>query len=169
MPACHALAPLTVALLAPFSGRLASRHGFRPLLVSGPLLVAAGMVAFFVLLDGEPTPWRFVLIGELSAVSIAAFIPVNAAAAVSQLPPPRLSIGGAVSNTSRQVGSVVGVALLVAVLGTPADLDALVDAHQRGFIFIALAMLGAAAVSTGQPQTQPAPVVAVEAADAVLG
>jgi EmrB/QacA subfamily drug resistance transporter len=164
-----ALAPLTVAVLAPFSGRLAARHGFRPLLVSGPLLVAAGMVAFFLLLDGRPTPWRFVLIGELSAVGIAAFIPVNAAAAVSQLPPPRLSIGGAVSNTSRQVGSVVGVAFLVAVLGTPADLDALVDAHQRGFVFIALAMLGAALVSTGLPRVQRAPVVALEAADAVLG
>jgi MFS family permease len=164
-----ALAPLTVALLAPISGRLASRHGFRPFLIVGPLLVTTGMVAYYVLLDGEPTPWLFVAIGELSAVGIAAFIPVNAAAAVSQLPPPRLSIGGAVSNTSRQVGSVVGVALLVAVLGAPVGHDALVAAHHRGFLVIAVAMITASVVSTGQPRLQRAPVRVDEPIEALLG
>lgn len=163
-----ALAPLTVALLAPLSGRLASRHGFRPFLVVGPLLVMVSMTAFYVLLDGEPTPWLFVAIGELAAVGIAAFIPVNAAAAVSQLPPPRLSIGGAVSNTARQVGSVVGVALLVAVLGAPADHDSLVDAHHRGFLVIGAAMLAASVVSTGQPRLQRRTPARAEPVDATL-
>ena len=61
------------------------------------------------------------LFNEIAAVGIACFIPVNAAAAVSELPPARLSVGGAVNNTSRQVGSVLGIALLVSVIGTGTD------------------------------------------------
>jgi pantothenate kinase type III len=73
---------------------------------------------------------------------------VNSAAAVSTLPPPRLSIGGAINNTARQVGSVLGIAVLVAVLGTATSLDALVDAHHRGFLLIAGLMVAAAAISS---------------------
>jgi EmrB/QacA subfamily drug resistance transporter len=146
-----ALAPTTVAVLAPFSGRLATRYGFRPFVALGPLLVVGGMIAFRLLLDARPAPWQFVAIGELSAIGIAAFIPVNAAAAVSQLPPSRLSVGGAVNNTARQVGSVLGTAILVAVLGTPISPDALVDAHHRGFVLVSVLMVLAALTSAAQP------------------
>lgn len=147
-----ALAPLTVAILAPFSGKLAARHGFRPLVIVGPLLVAVAMTINSILLDAEPSPWLFVAMGELSAIGIASFIPVNSAAAVSTLPPPRLSIGGAINNTARQIGSVVGIAVLVAVLGTATSLDALVDAHHRGFRLVAILMLAAAAISSATPR-----------------
>ncbi|HAP78153.1 MAG TPA: MFS transporter [Acidimicrobiaceae bacterium] len=143
-----ALAPLTVALLAPFSGRLAARHGFRRFVTVGPVLVATAMVINSMVLDAEPSPWLFVAMGELAAVGIASFIPVNSAAAVSTLPPPRLSIGGAINNTARQVGSVFGITLLVAVLGTSTSLGELVDAHHRGFLLVAGLMVASAMVSS---------------------
>lgn len=146
-----ALAPASVAVLAPVAGKLAAARGFRPFTVAGPLLVAAAMVVNFLLLDATPTPVVFVLMGELTAVGIAAFIPVNSAAAVATLPPLRLSIGGAINNTARQVGSVLGIAVLVAVLGSPASPAALVDAHHRGFLMVAGLMIAAAAVSARQP------------------
>ena len=80
------------------------------------------------------------------------FIPVNAAAAVSELPPPRLSVGGAVNNTSRQVGSVLGVALLVAVIGTSTDVAGLLDGHRHGWTLMAVAAITAALLSIRQPQ-----------------
>ncbi len=91
------------------------------------------------------------LFSEVAAVGIACFIPVNAAAAVSELPPPRLSVGGAVNNTSRQVGSVLGVALLVAVIGTGSDPDALLDGHRNGWLLIAVAAIIAGLISARQP------------------
>jgi MFS family permease len=162
-----ALAPLTVAMLAPLSGKLAARHGFRPFVIAGPCFVATAMVINAVVLGTEPSPWVFVLMGEVSAVGIAAFIPVNSAMAVSSLPPMRLSIGGAINNTARQVGSVLGVALLVAFLGSPTGLDALFDAHQRGFLLIATLMLAAgllASIPIRQPAAVPpsASIAAVE-------
>ena len=146
-----ALPPLTVAMLAPFTGRAASRIGFRPFVIAGPTIVTAATLAFVVLLDGERAPLTFVLIGEVVAVGIACFIPVNSAAAVAELPPLRLSIGGAVNNTFRQVGAVLGIALLVAFIGSPETPTELVSAHERGWIMIATLTAITALIGLAQP------------------
>ena len=91
------------------------------------------------------------LIGEVVAIGIACFIPVNSAAAVAELPPLRLSIGGAVNNTFRQVGAVIGVALLVAILGSPTTQLELVDAHQNGWLMISALSLTTAIIGLAQP------------------
>ena len=147
------VAPAMVALCAPFSGRLAARHGFRPFVVAGPLIVAGFAVLFSVVFHDDREPALFVALGMLLAVGIGAFIPVNTAAAVAELPPDRLSVGGAVNNTFRQVGAVLGVASLVAVLGDPSGRDELVTAHHRGWYLIAAAMVLAALISIGQLAT----------------
>lgn len=146
-----ALAPLTVALLAPFTGRAAARIGFRPFVIAGPIIVTAATLAFIAVLDGDRAPVTFVLISEIVAVGIACFIPVNSAAAVAELPPLRLSIGGAVNNTFRQVGAVLGIALLVALLGSPETPAELVSAHQRGWIMIATLTGITALIGLAQP------------------
>ncbi|MEA5544558.1 MFS transporter, partial [Limnoraphis robusta CCNP1324] len=145
------LPPVTVAILAPFTGRLASRVGFRPVVIVGPLIVAGATLAFAVAMGVDPQPLRFVLIGEVVAVGIACFIPVNSAAAVAELPPLRLSIGGAVNNTFRQIGAVIGVALLVAILGSPTTQLDLVDAHQNGWLMISTLSLITAVIGIAQP------------------
>lgn len=154
-----ALAPLTVALLARKSGQLAGRFGFRPFVIFGPAIVAASALAFRLLIDATPRPWLFVVIAECTAVGIAAFIPVNTAAAVSSLPPDRLSIGGAVSNTCRQIGSVLGVAILVAVIGSPGTQRALLAAHHRGYLYVAIVAFLAAIIGMSQPKRSPSSVI----------
>jgi MFS family permease len=146
-----AIAPLTVALLAPFSGRLAARYGFRSFVIVGPLLLAAAVTLSRLALTTDPAPLRLVLFSEIAAVGIALFIPVNAAAAVSELPAQRLSVGGAVNNTSRQIGAVLGIALLVAVIGNGAAPAALLDGHRRGWVLIALSAITASLIGTRQP------------------
>ncbi len=146
-----ALPPVTVAVLAPFTGRSAARIGFRPFVIAGPLIVAVATLGFVLFLDGDRTPVTFVLIGEVVAVGIACFIPVNSAAAVAELPPLRLSIGGAVNNTFRQVGAVLGIALLVALIGSPETTAELVAAHERGWIMIATLALITAVIGLAQP------------------
>jgi MFS family permease len=162
-----AVAPLTVALLAPLSGRLAARRGFRPFVVIGPLLVAAATLLSRLVLTATPEPLTLVLFNELAAVGIALFIPVNAAAAVSELPPGRLSIGGAVNNTSRQVGSVLGIALLVSVIGTGSDAAGLLDGHRRGWTLVAVFAIVSALISTWQPHSRMRRLVVAEGRAAV--
>jgi MFS family permease len=147
-----ALAPLTVALLARRAGALAGRFGFRPFVVIGPAIVAAIALTFRLVIDQTPRPWLFVGLAELTAIGIAAFIPVNSAASVATLPPDRLSIGGAVNNTCRQVGSVVGIAILVAVIGSPSSPAALLDAHHRGYLVVTVTAVVAMLIGFAQPR-----------------
>jgi EmrB/QacA subfamily drug resistance transporter len=146
-----ALPPVTVAVLAPFTGRSASRIGFRPFVIAGPLIVTLSTLGFWQFLDGERNPLLFVLLGELTALGIACFIPVNSAAAVADLPPQRLSVGGAANNTFRQGGSVLGIALLVSVLGSPETQAELVDAHHRGWLMISTLTFITAIICLAQP------------------
>ena len=50
-------------------------------------------------------------------------------AAVAELPPSRFATGSAISATSRQIGAVLGIAVLVAVVGTPSPEDAIATFH----------------------------------------
>lgn len=145
-----AIAPASVALLAPFTGRAAARYGFRPFVVAGPLIVGATLLTFPSILDAEPRPWLFVGLGQLVAIGIALFIPVNSAAAVADLPPDRLSVGGAVSNTFRQIGSALGIACLVAVLGAPESAAELLDAHHAGWYLVAAFVLASGLIGSVQ-------------------
>ncbi|MDG1366579.1 MAG: MFS transporter [Acidimicrobiales bacterium] len=136
-----AAAPVVVAICAPFSGRLAHRHGFRPFVVMGPLIIAGFMVLFTALFESERQPVLFLILYSILAIGVGAFIPVNTAAAMAELPADRLSVGGAVNNTFRQVGSVLGIAALVAVLGDPTGHEELVDSFHRGWYLIAGTMV----------------------------
>ena len=128
----------------------------------GPLLVATATLLSRLFLTTEPEPLMLVMFNEIAAVGIACFIPVNAAAAVSELPPARLSVGGAVNNTSRQVGSVLGIALLVSVIGTATDPAGMLDGHRNGWMLVAAAAIVSAVISTRQPQTRKPLVGAVD-------
>ena len=55
-----------------------------------------------------------------------------------------------VNNTFRQVGSALGIAVLVAVIGSPVTTAELVDAHRAGWVMIATSMLLAALVGLRQ-------------------
>jgi hypothetical protein len=63
-------------------------------------------------------------------------------AAVAQLPAHRFSTGSAVSAAFRQLGAVLGISVLVAVLGTPAPEDAVATFHDA---YALMAIAGAAA------------------------
>ncbi|MGH1492351.1 MAG: MFS transporter [Acidimicrobiales bacterium] len=149
------IGPLTVATLSPFTGRVASRMGFRLPAVGGPLIVAAGAVALATSFDETRQPALFMALVVVVGVGIATFGPTNQGASVADLPPARLSVGGAVGPALRQVGAAFGVALLVAAVGTPVTGGELVDAHSNGYLLVAAIMLLAAAINglqTGRPQ-----------------
>jgi EmrB/QacA subfamily drug resistance transporter len=122
--------PLMAALSAPVGGRLSDRFGQRVVAIPGGLLFAAGTGLLAVGVDATPDylveylPAQL-LVGAGVGLSFAAW----SSAAVAELPPARFATGSAVLSCLRQIGAVLGVAVLVAVLEAGSDpLDAFVEA-----------------------------------------
>ena len=72
----------------------------------------------------------------MTGTGVGLTLPTLVSAAVSAIPPHRFATGSGVVTMARQVGIVLGVAVLVTVLGHPAGAGALV-AFQRATVVIA--------------------------------
>ena len=111
-------APIVVALISGPAGRLAALIGFRPVIVAGSIIFAAGLCWFAAALGPEASYAAVWLPGILViGIGIGLTFPVLSAAAVSSLPADQFAVGSAINQTSRQVGGALGVAILVAILG----------------------------------------------------
>ena len=111
--------PLMVIPVAVLTGRLAGRFGHRPFLIGGALLYAASRA----LVHARPRrrSRRTCCTGcpalLMSGTSVGMVLPSLSAAAVSRLPAQHYAVGSAVNQAIRQIGSVIGVAIIVLLLG----------------------------------------------------
>src|SRR4051794_8696965 len=142
--------PLVVASLSSTTGRLASRYGYRPVLVAGGITFALGGLLIIATVDTTPaylTHWLPAAL--LVGVGVALTFPVLSAAAVAGLPPEQFGGGGAVNQTSRQIGAVLGIALLVSIIGSPTSPAAAMTAFRHAWLLSAAAGITCALISVG--------------------
>ena len=112
--------PLMAALSAAAGGRLADRYGQRVVALPGGLLFAAGCLVFATGTGATPHyASEFLPATLLTGTGVGLSFAAWGSAAVAELPPSRFATGSAISATSRQIGAVLGIAVLVAVIGTP--------------------------------------------------
>lgn len=126
--------PLLVMPTAIVTGRLATRLGHRRFLAGGSLLFACSSLWFLLVPGTEPHYLSHWLPGlMMSGIAVGLVLPSLSAAAVSRLPVAHYAVGSAVNQATRQIGSVLGVALTVALLGHAAlqrtDFNALYLLH----------------------------------------
>jgi NTE family protein len=123
--------PIVVALISGFSGKIATRRGFRLVTVVGSTIFAGGLIYFALRTTSHPSLWTVWLPGTLIVgVGIALTFPVLSAASVADLTSHNLALGGAVNQTARQIGGALGVASLVIVLtGSQVVHGSLTDFH----------------------------------------
>lgn len=144
--------PLMAAVAAPISGRLADRFGYRWVVVPGAALFVVGAFLMAGLVPGEPSYLTHFLPAQLAiGISIGTTMSTLGAAASQALPPAQFGAGSAVSSASRQLGAVLGVAVIVAVLGTPGPREALGAFHDAWFTTGVMA-LGTTVVSLLLPR-----------------
>jgi EmrB/QacA subfamily drug resistance transporter len=152
--------PLMVALLSGPAGALAGRVGPRPLALAGVGLFSAGCGWWIWRVGASPDYAADMLPGiVLTGIGVSLTFPILAGAAVSALPPERSATGSALFNMSRQIGGVVGVAILVAILGEAAPA---LGGFRAGWAFMAAASLAAGAAALlvprpAAPSQAPAP------------
>ncbi|MCC6437133.1 MAG: MFS transporter [Acidimicrobiales bacterium] len=104
-----------MAVGMPIAGRLTSTLGSKPVMMLGMGVSAVGMLS---LLTVQPES-SYLTIGPrmlLVGAGMALAMPSTTAAVMNSVPPARAGMGSATLNTGRQVGSVVGVALLGALV-----------------------------------------------------
>jgi EmrB/QacA subfamily drug resistance transporter len=138
--------PLMVPLFSFLvAGRLIARFGPGPVIGAGAAVFAAG-AAWWALAAGLEPDYVGDMLGGmlLTGIGVGLTLPTFMATGASSLPPQSFATGSAAVNMLRQVGLAIGVAVLVAVLGTPATPAAALTAFQRGWIVIAAVALASA-------------------------
>jgi EmrB/QacA subfamily drug resistance transporter len=116
--------PLMAAVGAVTGGRLSDRFGQRAVALPGGLLFGLGCLGIAASTGATPAyateilPWL-----PMTGLGVGLSFSAWGSAAVAELPPSRFATGGAITGCVRQLGAVLGIAILVAVLAgaTPAD------------------------------------------------
>ena len=161
--------PLMAALSATAAGRLADRYGQRVVALPGGLLFAAGCLVFATRTGATPHyVSEFLPATLLTGTGVGLSFAAWGSAAVAELPPSRFATGSAISATSRQIGAVLGIAVLVAVIGTPRPEDAVSTFH-TAWVLMALpaTAAGLMALALGRVRARnPEAAVALAAAEA---
>jgi EmrB/QacA subfamily drug resistance transporter len=156
--------PLTSALFAVNSGRITGRFGRTLPALAGTTATCLSALFWLLFATARPAYLTGFLPGMLLGGMGAGLTQAPLFAAASTLPTHRATTGSAVLNMARQVGSAVGVAVLVALLATEhPDRLAL---FQRGWGFelaaggCAALLLARRAIRMRNRATAPSPVTA---------
>ena len=165
--------PAMATLFTVPSARLGARVGFRVPGVIGALLFACGPLWWITQTGGTPAYLSEYLPGMMiGGAGVGLVIPTLTGAGASSLAPERFATGAAVLAMARQIGSALGVAVLVAVLGTGAAtvadfhsawLITVIGALATGVVMAALGPRAAGAVRPAPPDASATELAVAEA------
>jgi MFS transporter, DHA2 family, multidrug resistance protein len=111
------LLPFAAAQLifAPRSATMVRRYGIRAVSVAGLTVSALSLAGWMFV--GEDTPiWVVLVLFFVQGTGMASVMPPAMEAILATLPRERAGVGSAISNTVRQVGGALGIAVLGAVV-----------------------------------------------------
>ena len=134
--------PLMVVLVTlTVGGRLVGRLGPGAVVAIGSVLFAIGVTILWWRLGPTPDYVGAFLPGQLfTGAGVGLVLPSLSGVVGLVLPPDKWGAGSSMINTARQIGTVLGIAVLVAILGATPGLDA----FQRGWLVtVALALTSA--------------------------
>jgi EmrB/QacA subfamily drug resistance transporter len=143
------------------TGRLLARYGPAVVIGAGATVFAAGVGWWSAAVQLTPDYPEILPGMVITGIGVGLTLPSLMSTAASSLPPPSFATGSGVVNMLRQVGFAVGVAMLVAVLGSPHGAAAELTAFRHGWYATAGAGVAAALAAVivrrgGSAQPRPA-------------
>ncbi|MFE2887164.1 MFS transporter [Streptomyces sp. NPDC059272] len=144
-------APAMVPVVTVLAQRLVHKIPASVLSAMGCVLFAAGTILTLSRIGAHGSHYASELLPGhlLVGIGIGFTLPTVLASATHDLPQQRASTGSAVINMARQIGFVLGVSVLVAILGTPTNYPAAHTAFVHGWWTIAAVELAAAMACLG--------------------
>jgi EmrB/QacA subfamily drug resistance transporter len=149
--------PFVAAAVAGPSSRLVQRIGHRPVLVAGGLIWGAAVLWFVKRVGLTPD-----FLGEwlpgivLLGIGAGTLLPNLSGAAVASAPGQSYATSTGLNSVARQVGAALGIALVVAILGTPSIFD-VANAFRHAWTFgsVCLFAAGLGCLLIGRLQSEP--------------
>ncbi|WP_282089415.1 MFS transporter [Streptomyces tendae] len=150
--------PVSVAMVivSPYAGRLAARYGFRIVVTAGLALAALGLLALGTVHADTGYAnvwWRLGLAGAGFALAMS---PLTGAA-IQAVSPQEGGLASGISSTTRQIGAVLGVAVLGAVVRTRQSGGGSFETGLNSAFLVAGTVTAATAVFTGLWLTRSRP------------
>ncbi len=109
---------LMIVVTAPLAGKYAQQHGSRAPMTYGLLLAGGGLIFLGTQLQVDTSFWLLLPVYMIMGHGMASVMAPMTAAVMNSVGPQRAGLGSAMSNTSREVGGVFGIALLGTILTT---------------------------------------------------
>ena len=163
--------PLLAGLTAFPGGLLGARFGHRIVGTAGALFFAAGG-AWWVTHVGATPDWAGTYLPGLllGGFGVGLMLPALGGAATAPLPPQRFATGSALYAMTRQIGVALGVACLVAILGTASGASAVSAFHHAWIFMLGCGLLsGAVLLGIGAPAAETADSVPLDESPATEG
>jgi EmrB/QacA subfamily drug resistance transporter len=132
------LVPFTSLL---FAGRLIARFGAAAVITAGVFSFAAGLMLWAMLTGAEPS--LLAVIGGMipTGIGVGLTFPTLMGVSAGSLPPSSFATGSGVINMIRQAALAIGVAIFVAIMGTPTSMSERIVAFHRGWWIMAVLTL----------------------------
>ena len=108
---------IVLMLVSPIGPRLAARFGVRTVVAAGLAVMAGGLALFTTAGAGSGYP-HFVVAMVVMCAGLGLAMAPTTQAVMTALPPAMTGIGSAITNTTRNIGAVLGVAVVGSVAST---------------------------------------------------
>lgn len=136
----------TLFLVAPIAGRLVDRIGERPLVVTGLILQAVGMFWISQASKGSVQYSDLVPALIIAGCGVSLAMPATQSASIGSLPQEAVGMASGIYAMTRQLGGVVGVAVLAAVFAASGGYESFETGFARALAVCGvLSLLGALA------------------------
>ncbi len=109
--------PLSMAIVAPFSGNISDKYGSRIMTTAGMVAASVGCMTM-IFLGSATAIWLLIIELVVIGTGMGMFTPPNNSAIMGAAPRDKLSVAGGILNMTRSLGSIFGVAVSSLILTT---------------------------------------------------
>jgi MFS family permease len=131
--------PFMAAVVAAPAGRAAQRFGHGKVIGRGCFIFATSMTLMNLFMVKDPSFWtHFFPYNVISGIGIGLSISAVSSAAAAYLPHTRFAMGSALSNTSRQVGAALGLAIVGSLVTAAVKSRDVAHGVQQGWVYVSI-------------------------------